>query len=154
LLAFREEISEFYLTFSRYEFALKASGFAKQTDHGAQVDWEKLAETLGELDELLSGQRSGVEELLDCPPKKLNLLENDQLKWQDDPPRSSWSPTRVFLYRIQAVRNNLMHGSKFIDQGTLDPQRETKLLAAAMAAVEISAAHLPNTRRGFNSPAH
>ncbi|MDT7043239.1 hypothetical protein [Candidatus Nitronereus thalassa] len=97
LLVSREEISEFYLAFSRYEFALKASGFAKQTDRGAQVDWDKLAETLGELDELLSRQRSAVEELLDRPPKKLNLLENDQLKWQDDPPRPSCSPTRVFF---------------------------------------------------------
>lgn len=52
------------------------------------------------------------------------------------------------------LRNNLMHGSKFIDQGTLDPQRETRLLAAAMAAVEIIVAHLPDTQRAFNSPAH
>lgn len=38
LLAPRHELSEFYLSFSRYEFALKSTGFAKQSRHGAQVD--------------------------------------------------------------------------------------------------------------------
>jgi hypothetical protein len=153
LLAPRAEISEFYLTFSRYEFALKATGFAKQTDRGAQVDWDKLATSLGDLDNLLGSRRSEFEELLDRPPKRLNLLEGNQLKWLDDPPKASWTPTRIFLYRVQAVRNNLMHGSKFIEQESLDPVRETKLLASAVNAISIILDHFPSTRDAFNSAA-
>lgn len=97
LLATRTELSEFYLAFSRYEFALKATKFVKQTDRGAQIDWDKLAEELGDLDQLLANRRTAVHELLDRPPKKLNLVENNQLKWQDDLPKPTWGPTRVFL---------------------------------------------------------
>jgi len=80
LLAPRADVSEFYLTFSRYEFALKATGFAKQTDRGAQVDWDKLATQLGDLDALLGDRRAELEELLDRPPKRLNLIGDNQLK--------------------------------------------------------------------------
>jgi hypothetical protein len=153
LLASRSDLSEFYLTFSRYEFALKATGFAKQTVRGAQIDWDKLARELGELEHLLTDRRAEIEELLDRPPKRLNLVDNDQLKWQEDSPKPTWGPTRVFLYRVQAVRNNLMHGSKFIDQESIDPQRETKLLASAVSALEIILNRLPNTKDAFNSAA-
>lgn len=152
LLASRSELSEFYLTFSRYEFALKATGFAKQTRHGAQVDWDKLATKLGDLDGLLGSRRAEIEELLDRPPKRLNLV-GDQLKWQDDSPKASWAPTRVFLYRVQAVRNNLMHGSKFIEQESFDPARETKLLASAISALVIILDRLQHTKDAFNSAA-
>lgn len=153
LLASRSELSEFYLTFSRYEFALKATDFAKQTDRGAQIDWNKLAENLGDLNNLLGNRRAEVEELLDRPPKRLNLVGHNQLKWLDDPPKPTWSPTRVFIYRIQAVRNNLMHGSKFIEQESFDPTRETKLLASAVSAITIVLDHLPLTKDAFNSAA-
>lgn len=153
LLASRSDLSEFYLTFSRYEFALKATGFAKQTNRGAQIDWDKLAGELGDLDQLLSDRRAEFEELLDRPPKKLNLEGVDQLKWRDDSPMPTWGPTRVFLYRVQAVRNNLMHGSKFIEQESFDPQRESKLLASAIGALKIILDRLPHTKDAFNSAA-
>ena len=86
LLAPRNEISEFYLIFSRYEFALKATGYAKQTDRGVQIDWGKLAHSLGDLENLLGTRRALIEELLDRPPKKLNLIDG-HLKWLDDQPK-------------------------------------------------------------------
>lgn len=153
LLAPRAEISEFYLTFSRYEFALKATGFVKQTDHGVKIDWGKLATSLGSLDDLLGNRRADVEELLDRPPKRLNLVNDTHLKWQVDAPKPIWGPTRVFLYRVQAVRNNLMHGSKFIEQESYDPARESKLLSSAISAITIILDHLPSTKDAFNSAA-
>jgi hypothetical protein len=153
LLAPRTDVSEFYLTFSRYEFALKATGFAKQTDSGAQVDWDKLATSLGDLEALLGERRGQFDELIDRPPKRLNLVGENQLKWQEDSPKSTWGPTRVFLYRVQSVRNNLMHGSKFIEQESIDPARERKLLSSAVSALAIILDRLPSTKDAFNSAA-
>lgn len=153
LLAKREQISEFYLAFSRYEFALKLTGFVKQSNRGAQVDWDKLAAELGELDQLLEGRRSEVEELLTDPPKRLNVVENNRLEWGEDTPKSTWGDMRIFIYRVQAVRNNLMHGSKFLQRGNSDPEREKRLLSSAFIALSIILNKLPDTKRAFFSPA-
>ena len=43
LAAGRPELAEFFLCFARFEFSLKASGFARRGKWGAEVNWAKFA---------------------------------------------------------------------------------------------------------------
>ena len=135
----------FFAVFSRFECALKRSGYL-QNKKGAEADWDKFAKGLGKqfLDELRnSGDAS---ELIDQPPKK-QIIKNRQLAWQNI--TQITNVTELFV-AVRRVRNNLFHGGKY-PQGQLDDtSRNEKLLLQAKSVLERALEKSPKVKSCFN----
>lgn len=68
----RELAGEFFLAFSRFEFALKASGFARQTDRGIEPDWDGFADSIhGSFDPAITSDLKAAVEYLRSPAQTI-----------------------------------------------------------------------------------
>ncbi len=123
----KQLIFEFFLLFSKFEYALKIVGFHKG-DGDARPNWIKFAESIKNdfdkesNDELLES----VNYILTNPPKK-QIIKDDVLIWLDNPPDSS-SEIDLLLQYVCRVRNNLFHGGKYKDIYLKQEDRSEKLL--------------------------
>lgn len=148
----RARLAEYFLLFSRFEFALKASGFAKAGRWGAEVDWEKYAQEVGPKllpdpkDELASSIS-----YLEAEPPKQQVFENGTLNWKPRPSPKTYSRMRSLIFYLQGVRNNLVHGAKFLAKESIDPQRDEKLLSAAECIIASCLSRSPDVYRAFDS---
>ena len=111
---------EFFVIFSRFEYALKQAGFVRG-DNYVQPDWNRFAERYGEVfrNRAQNNQlvRESISYFRQAPPRK-QVLRDEQLKWehtQEDKQiqRERQEPTLPWLtIMVRRVRNNLFHGSK------------------------------------------
>lgn len=99
----------FFWTFSRFEYALKATGYVKNCNaSNAEPDWNKFSKTLGEKFFLSVKSCNESRILFDSPPQK-QVIRNCCLHWTDvGYPKNS----QELFQAICRVRNNLFHGSK------------------------------------------
>ena len=128
---------EFFIFFSRFEYALKRAGYAKGNAKGVDPDWDEFGRKWNS-----KFHHGCVGELKACwdyfwsnPPKKQVLLET-RLDWvpalpskPDDSPNLGW-----LLTMIRRVRNNLFHGGKF-QQPVPDASRDWELLEKSSAVL-------------------
>lgn len=154
LSAGRDELGEFFLTFSRFEFAVKAAGYAKQGSWGeAKADWDAFAAAIAdELKEQGSEEYQRAAEYLSSEPPKSQTYENGKLGWSHQAGNKRWSAERILLFRVQGVRNNLMHGAKFLAPESQDADRDRQLMVAATSVIERFVNVSPDLRDAFFSP--
>ena len=121
---------EFFRTFTRFEYALKASGFHPQ--NRAAADWHSFAESphvRRVLDDPVdAGLKEAIAYILDHPPNK-QVIENGALTWSDRPPDAASQSGRVLGF-VCRVRNNLFHGAK---EDGFDIERTERLLRHSLA---------------------
>ncbi len=140
-----KETVAFFAVFSRFECALKRSGYL-QNKKGAEAHWYKFAKELGEpfLDEVRS--RGDACELIRRPPKK-QINKNGQLAWQTT---TQITDVNGLFLAVRRVRNNLFHGGKY-PQGQLDDtSRNEKLLLQAKSVLERALEKSPKVKRFFD----
>ena len=154
LSARRDELGEFFLTFSRFEFAVKAAGYVKQGSWGeAKADWDAFAAAIAdELKEQGSEEYERAAEYLSSKPPKSQTYKDGTLGWSHQAGKESWSAGRILLFRVQGVRNNLMHGAKFLAPESQDVDRDRHLMVAATCIIERLVNASPNLREAFFSP--
>lgn len=109
--------------FSRFEFALKTSGFRRERH--AEASWPRFAELLPAnfIERMSSSPEAEV--LFQAPPDRLVIDGAEGVRWSGNPsaPRNN-----VELFEaIKTVRNNLMHGDK-----RHDVARDASLVSAAL----------------------
>ncbi|MEW6325604.1 MAG: hypothetical protein AB1515_09495, partial [Nitrospirota bacterium] len=113
----RELLLEFFLTFARFEFALKQAGFLKQSSRerpDAKPDWDSFAQELRGV-----FQSSGNPQLLQaCDHLLLNppwreVVINGATGWDSSAEDDQLSEVEQLLRYVRRVRNNLFHGGKF-----------------------------------------
>jgi len=155
LSASREELGEFFLMFSRFEFSVKAAGYAKQGRWGeAKPDWDAFAVAIvDELKEQGSEDYERGAEYLSSQPPKVQTYENGALGWSAEHLNGSWSAERILLARVLGVRNNLMHGAKFLAAESQDVDRDRHLMVAATCVIERFVDASSHLREAFFSPA-
>lgn len=125
----------FFLFFSRFEYALKRSGYLKQSSskvNPASADWMQYAAKHPHIlrenyDESLL---KAVEYLAASPPKK-QVSRNGELDWEDDCRDSLTDPARIFTL-VCRIRNNLFHGGKFPSGPVADTDRDRRLIQAGI----------------------
>jgi hypothetical protein len=155
----RELLLEFFLTFSRFEYALKASSFFQRPRQtrvdprnppDAKPNWDSFAVSLrgvfqsSRTDEL---QRA-CEFILDNPPWKQVIL-NDSVAWES-PSRAEGEPEIDFLLRmIRTVRNNLFHGGKYNIEVHEDTHRTELLLTHSLTILKECLGLVPQVKRAF-----
>lgn len=136
----------FFAVFSRFECALKRSGYLKKNTKFAEADWAKFSEELGKLflDEVRSSDDAST--LITKPPKKQIKLDG-QLGWKDAKPIEN---VRQLFDAVCRVRNNLFHGGKYPHSFVDDTSRDQNLLLGAMKVLERALEQCPNVKMYFD----
>ena len=128
-------VYEFLRTFTRFEYALKATTeFCRRGRFDdAAPNWTRFAESapvrevLG--DPVEAGLTDAVAYIVAHPPRT-QVVENGVLAWSDRPPSARSRSGRV-LELVRRVRNNLFHGAKG-NQHWVDPERTEALLSHSL----------------------
>jgi len=117
---------EFFLAFSRLEYALKRAGYLNRKQNWAEPDWKEFANEVGKLG------GTDLDPVLQCcdylrknPPKR-QVQVNGKLDWEER--QASDCPVKDVIDSIRCVRNNLCHGGKFPGGPVEDPARDEKLI--------------------------
>lgn len=129
--------------FSRFEYALKASGCLVRSDGKAEANWDRFAGEIRESFDERRGRDPALSEAFDYltqhPPKEQQAFAGE-LSWIDKPAIPPEGCTAVLLY-VRRVRNNLFHGGKF-SHTWIDPDRSARLIRASLvilhSCLEIS----------------
>ena len=125
-----EEVTNFYYSFSRSEYALKASDFI--LDQGEAVPhWDRFANDIKDKfnkDKSIELKES-VEYILQNPPKK-QIVKDGVLYWEQTN-NQNLPLTNFLLIMIRRIRNNLFHGGKLQSGYTSDVARDVKLINSA-----------------------
>jgi hypothetical protein len=152
----REMLLDFFLTFARFEYAMKASTFMKPAPPAAEEpvpakpDWNRLTETLeGRFDPGSSIElQEACRYLLEAPPRRQMTLGEGQF-WQP-PARGGESEIRYLLSLVRIVRNNLFHGGKHNLEVHEDEARTELLLRNSLTVLAECRALSAELARAFD----
>lgn len=142
-----EMASDFFRTFSRMEYALKATGFFGKDKRRAEADWTRFAEEVQEALAMADEEvRKAVDFILSEPPKK-QVIVDGRLQWDSTPPSAEDEADRVLLY-VRRVRNNLFHGGKF-NGHWFQPERSGELMKASLIILNFCRESCPDVSQAF-----
>lgn len=130
----RNLVFDFFITFSRFECALKNSiRYARINGLKVAADWTRFASSIQDtFDKTYSPELDAAVEYIINNPPKVQHLENNQLVWHHlEIENNTPLTTRLDLY-IRTIRNNLFHGGKFNGVYEPDISRNYILISNAM----------------------
>jgi hypothetical protein len=118
-------IFDFFIVFSRFEFALKRSNYFRGTEDKVEPDWDKFCVAVQERFNKTSSPefQRACEYYTTYPPKK-QVIQNGEVVWKDNIQGTGESEFRWIIRSVKTARNNLFHGGKF----PYDQMRDTPLL--------------------------
>jgi hypothetical protein len=152
----KELLLEFFLVFSRFEYALKATGFFKRHPPApprwpkAEPDWDSLAVSLRpSFDPCATPElQAACEYLLDSPPNQ-QVIKNGAVAWETPVRPPNETEVEFLLRMVRGIRNNLFHGGKYSIGVHEDLQRTEHLLRCALIILQ-SCLHLsPEQSRAY-----
>ena len=151
----RDLVLRFLGVFSRFEFALKRSGFLKGSEQ-AEADWDAYAKSLRGTFRSVEDTRftETVAFFLKAPPRK-QVVSGGDIDWKDTQIGDGEHQENYVLRLVRVVRNNLFHGGKYpIPVGPLeDVGRNHKLLEASLAVLTQCLQLSPGLRAVFDETA-
>jgi len=126
-----EMVFDFFVVFSRFEYALKRAGFLKNGTR-ADPDWTAFADKVAKKFEKLSNSDliQAKAYLINNPPKK-QIREGKRFDWIA-PQRGTTPEARWLLVLVKIVRNNLFHGGKYPRNIQSDPARDSQLIESCL----------------------
>ncbi len=124
---------DFFKLFSRFEYALKASGYYKN-EKTAKPNWERFAEDTNHIFDTMrdSDLKNAVDFLLTYPPQKQFIIDG-KVKYQEE--KIEGTTAKKLITYIKRVRNNLFHGGKFNGEW-FDPERSKPLITNSIVVLE------------------
>jgi hypothetical protein len=150
----RDLILEFFLTFSRFEFALKLTGFAKGDEDRVDPDWEKSAVSVRHsFDRNRNPALASACELFDVNPPRKQVLLDGKLAWNASLPRAGDSDAERFIALVKRVRNNLFHGGKYNADLHEEVARSEQLLRGSICILEECLRISCDVRRAYEADA-
>lgn len=127
----KEKTFSFFYYFSRFEFALKNTGYTKGTNGGTvRPDWKRFKED--HEDGYEASDEGKV--LIKRAPRK-QTIQNNKLVFRELYFEENSTDLCKILDYIQAVRNNLFHGGKSNKDGWVDSARTKELLECSEAVL-------------------
>ncbi|EEJ2708096.1 hypothetical protein B5637_004398, partial [Salmonella enterica subsp. enterica serovar Kiambu] len=126
-------ILDFICVFSRLEYALKVSGFARGDSKKVEPCWDCFAKKINDNFLKIENEdlKKAVGYLLESPPRK-QILSEGKIIFQDQPVDKKQRTTQQLLLMIRRVRNNLFHGGKYCPDGEKESGRNEDLLNASL----------------------
>lgn len=155
---------DFFLSFSRFEFALVSGGFylavqrpknkkkeeGKEFD-GVKSDWRSFEKSIKDIFDKNAEQDLIVActYYLDDPPRRLSLI-NRQLMWETQTLREGESESEFLLRMVRSVRNNIFHGAKHNIGPHEEKMRTELLLSNALIILKYSLHLSPHVEAIYN----
>ena len=132
----RELACELLGVFARFEFALKARGYALGDGSRVNPDWDRFAKAITPQFDRNADREfaTAVQYLLTQPPKK-QILNGRKLEWCDAPPDGNQCKAKQVLLMVRRVRNNLFHGGKFSEDTSSSPNRDSSLVENSLVVL-------------------
>jgi|SRR5213594_3116733 len=119
---------EFFLTFARFEFALKAAGFVTGNVREAKPDWRRFGGSI-DLDRArLDPNCAAAIDYFGLHPPWRQVVDINGLAWDSTVGFVKIERMDQVLELVRRVRNNLFHGGKFNDEVHGGPGRNKLLL--------------------------
>jgi hypothetical protein len=135
----KDLLLEFFLAFSRFEYALKTTGLFKK--HApkpgrrakAEPDWDSFAVSLRQSFNAHGSEQlqRACDYLLTSPPNQQVIIE-DGVGWETPMRAAEESDVEFLLRMVRSVRNNLFHGDKYKIGVHEDRQRTETLLRSSL----------------------
>lgn len=130
--------TNFFIIFSRFEFALKESiTFANPRNGKVEADWSKFVSTIKmEFNQKRTSELAdAVNYILNCAPRHQTLTDG-VLNWVNRPDEPTKPEINKLEQYIRDIRNNLFHGCKFNNILERDVSRDPQLLSSALIVLE------------------
>lgn len=111
----QKQVLDFFAIFARFEYALKACGFAHAQKKYVEPDWEKFIKEVEKYSTPATDQLvAAVRYLVDEPPKGQILKENRATYEATAKEPSGKTELAKAVRSAKRVRNNLFHGGKYM----------------------------------------
>lgn len=144
----RQEIFEFFVVFSRFEFALKERGYIKRKEEGknAEPDWDAFLK-INKDNFIVTEDCSVSFQYLTTPetaPNRQKLFYTTESG--EEVIKTNWSEQKIdintpdlkkVIDSIKLVRNNLFHGGKYGDKSWCDFTRTSNLLRHSISMLFV-----------------
>lgn len=127
-------VMQFFINFSRFEYALKRLGFVVKEGNDVKISWNEFADKIKNEFEIrlednnFEDLKKAVNYIIDNPPRKL-VIESDGSRsiicWRKSNPNRG-NIVRDILILVARIRNNLFHGEKpgILVGGAFEQERE------------------------------
>ena len=153
----RDRLLEFFLSFARFEYALKTTGFFVRHPENfgrppaAEPDWDRFAVSLRDAfnpntDEEIAQACSYLSE---SPPNK-QVIRNGAPAWETPVRDPALSDIEFLLRMVRCVRNNLFHGGKHNIEVHETTERTAKLLHSCLVILQHCLSLSPEQRRAYD----
>lgn len=139
----KELVCDFFAVFSRFEFALKETGFVKGEGR-ASPDWHKFSRDVVLEVPADSPIAVTLGYLLAYPPQ----IQTPDLKWKSVALQGKTDRAKA-LESIQRVRNNLFHGGKHPPNS--EPGRDVELVQASLTILYAVLEQNPQLRSNYET---
>ena len=132
----RDLVFEFFVVFSRFEYALIQTGFIRKDVDYAAADWDQFGRELNQFSAPPSVPEidQATSYLLNHPPRK-QIRENGALVWKEALPNENEPQLYKLLVYIRRIRNNLFHGNKLSDLLQEHSARNVRLLSHSLTVL-------------------
>lgn len=134
----RKLISDFFITFSRFECALKNSiTYANARKGKVEANWDKFTKSIrARFNKSRTKQlNTAVSYIIDNPPK-IQTINQNQITWIDRQFPVNEPDINKLGQHIRDIRNNLFHGGKFNGTFQCDVSRNYQLLKNSMVILD------------------
>ncbi|WP_407531880.1 hypothetical protein [Vibrio parahaemolyticus] len=142
-----KEIFKFFVIFSRFEFALKSSGFLvkKPSGKSAEPNWDsfvkKYKETFQVTDDL-NNSFTYLTNQCSAPSRQILVVSDEgtvnevlSSTWKEQNIDVNAPELKKVVDSIKLVRNNLFHGGKYGDKSWNDPDRTSLLIEHSIKVI-------------------
>ncbi|MCC7382239.1 MAG: hypothetical protein IT384_10440 [Deltaproteobacteria bacterium] len=148
----RDVVFEFFVFFSRFEYALKRRGFFDGDEKGVAANWDQFANSVrGKFRDLDQTAFVAACSYLKMHPPKKQVLHQRALSWKETQPGTGESDEAFITRCVRTVRNNLFHGGKYpVPDGPVsEVARDHQLLQHCVAVLDACLALDPDLKRYF-----
>ena len=148
-----ELLFEFFVTFARFEFALKSSGFVTGDDREAKPEWDGFGQSLDLEKARQDPEFAAAHDYLWLNPPARQVLGAGGLAWDASVPFGKLERMDELLKLVRRVRNNLFHGGKFNDEVHSGPGRDKLLLQHSIVILHRCLDLSPLVARNYDAAA-
>ena len=144
-------VFKFFAIFSRFEYALKRTGFLRDQER-AEADWDRYSTCLrGRFAVLGSLTFTDACAYLEQESPRQQVVDGTRLTWKACLRGNGESEESYVLRMVRTVRNNLFHGGKYPDPSgpVQEVARDRRLLGACITVLEECLRSSPEVRCAF-----
>lgn len=135
---YKSLVFDFFIAFSRFEYALKRANYLQHPNGRAEPDWEAFAKAMHHkfVPEMQENIKKSLKYLKENPARQ-QVVNNGELGWKD----MSFGNQDCYLWKVlkivKTTRNNLFHGGKYPVVEICEPSRDNTLLESCIDILNV-----------------